>query len=100
MITSARRTREIVANMRIIWKEPLLLVAILAIFYFLILFVAFPIFQVFRYSLVIDKHFDISNYLAVFSARYYYQPFLNHRNNRDDRGFYLRLCHYPHSPAL
>jgi len=77
MITSARRTREIVANMRIIWKEPLLLVAILAIFYFLILFVAFPIFQVFRYSLVIDKHFDISNYLAVFSARYYYQPFLN-----------------------
>jgi len=77
MDTSARRTREIVANMRIIWKEPLLLVAILAIFYFLILFVAFPIFQVFRYSLVIDKHFDISNYLAVFSARYYYQPFLN-----------------------
>ena len=77
MNTSARRTREIVANMRIIWKEPLLLVAILAIFYFLILFVAFPIFQVFRYSLVIDKQFDISNYLAVFSARYYYQPFLN-----------------------
>ncbi|MBN2554286.1 MAG: iron ABC transporter permease [Spirochaetales bacterium] len=63
--------------MRIIWKEPLLLVAILAIFYFLILFVAFPILQVFRYSLVIDKKFDPSNYLAVFSARYYYQPFIN-----------------------
>jgi iron(III) transport system permease protein len=73
----SRRSREIIASMRIIWKEPLLLVAILAIFYFLILFVAFPIFQVFRYSLVIDKRFDPSNYAAVFSARYYYQPFLN-----------------------
>lgn len=77
MNVSTRRLREILANMRIIWKEPLLLVAILAIFYFLILFVAFPILQVFRYSLVIDKKFDPSNYLAVFSARYYYQPFIN-----------------------
>jgi iron(III) transport system permease protein len=77
MKTSARRTREIIASMRVIWKEPLLLIAILAIFYFLLLFVAFPIFQVFRYSLVIDKKFDPSNYLAVFSARYYYQPFIN-----------------------
>jgi iron(III) transport system permease protein len=77
MKVSTRRTREVIASMRIIWKEPLLLVAILAIFYFLILFVAFPIFQVFRYSLVIDKRFDPSNYAAVFSARYYYQPFLN-----------------------
>jgi iron(III) transport system permease protein len=74
---TSRRTREVIASMRIIWKEPLLLVAILAIFYFLILFVAFPIFQVFRYSLVVDKRFDPSNYAAVFSARYYYQPFLN-----------------------
>jgi len=77
MNKSARRTSEVLANMRIIWKEPFLLVAILAIFYFLLLFVAFPIFQVFRYSLVVDKKFDLSNYLAVFSARYYYQPFLN-----------------------
>jgi iron(III) transport system permease protein len=77
MNKSARRTREILASMRVIWKEPFLLVAILAIFYFLLLFVAFPIFQVFRYSLVMDKQFDLSNYLAVFSARYYYQPFLN-----------------------
>jgi iron(III) transport system permease protein len=77
MNATVRRTREILASMRIIWKEPLLLVVILAIFYLLLLFVAFPIFQVFRYSLVIEKHFDPSNYLAVFSARYYYQPFLN-----------------------
>jgi iron(III) transport system permease protein len=74
---STRRAREMLANMRIIWKEPLLLVVILVIFYFLLLFVAFPIFQVFRYSLVINKNFDPSNYLAVFSARYYYQPFFN-----------------------
>ena len=72
-----RRARDILANMRIIWKEPLLLIAILAIFYFLVLFVVFPLFQVFRYSLVIDNKFDLSNYLAVFSARYYFQPFLN-----------------------
>jgi iron(III) transport system permease protein len=61
----------------VIWKEPLLLVAILAIFYFLLLFVVFPIFQVFRYSLVIRGRFDPSNYQAVFSAAYYYQPLLN-----------------------
>jgi iron(III) transport system permease protein len=77
MKVSSRRNREILANMRIIWKEPLLLVAILAIFYFLLLFVAFPLFQVFRYSLVIHEKFDPSNYAAVFSARYYYQPFIN-----------------------
>jgi iron(III) transport system permease protein len=77
MNVSGRRAREILANMRIIWKEPLLLVVILAIFYFLLLFVAFPLFQVFRYSLVINEKFDPSNYAAVFSARYYFQPFLN-----------------------
>jgi len=77
MNKSTRKASEILASMRIIWKEPFLLVAILAIFYFLILFVAFPIFQVFRYSLVVDKQFDLSNYLVVFSSRYYYQPFFN-----------------------
>jgi iron(III) transport system permease protein len=77
MKATRRRRREIIASMRIIWKEPLLLVAILVIFYFLLLFVAFPLFQVFRYSLVIEEKFDPSNYRAVFSARYYYQPFLN-----------------------
>jgi iron(III) transport system permease protein len=74
---TSRRTREILASMRIIWKEPLLLVAILAIFYFLLLFVAFPLFQVFKNSLVINEKFNPSNYAAVFSARYYYQPLLN-----------------------
>ncbi len=77
MRKSNQKVKEILAGMRVIWKEPLLLVAILAILYFLLLFVVFPIFQVFRYSLVIDKSFDLANYRAVFSARYYYQPFLN-----------------------
>ena len=77
MRKSNQKLKAILAGMRVIWKEPLLLVAILAIFYFLLLFVVFPIFQVFRYSLLIDKSFDLANYRAVFSARYYYQPFLN-----------------------
>jgi iron(III) transport system permease protein len=77
MTRFARRAREALGHLRMIWREPLLLVAILAIFYFLILFVVFPIFQVFRYSLVIRGRFDPSNYRAVFSAAYYYQPFFN-----------------------
>ena len=60
-----------------IWKEPLLLVSILAIFYFLLVFVVYPIFLVFKTSLIVDKQFDLSNYLAIFSKRYFYQPFLN-----------------------
>ena len=71
------KSRELIGNLRLIWKEPLLLVAILAIFYFLWVFVAYPIFQVFKTSLIVDKQFDLSNYLAVFSKRYYFQPFIN-----------------------
>ncbi len=63
--------------MRLIWKEPLLLLSILAIFYFLLIFVISPIFMVFKTSLILDKQFDLSNYRAIFSKRYYYQPFLN-----------------------
>ncbi|MEW5815640.1 MAG: iron ABC transporter permease [Spirochaetota bacterium] len=73
----AGKRREIVSSLLVIWREPLLLVAILAIFYFLILFVVFPIFQVFKTSLTINKRFNLSNYLAVFSTSYHYEPFLN-----------------------
>jgi len=73
----SRRRREMLANLRFIWKEPLLLISILAIFYFLLLFVVFPIFQVFKTSVVVNKKFDLSNYVAVFSKRYFFQPFLN-----------------------
>jgi iron(III) transport system permease protein len=77
MIKPGRRTREIVGNLRLIVKEPLLLVVILAIFYFLLIFVVSPIYMVFKTSLIVNKQFDVSNYLAIFSKRYYFQPFLN-----------------------
>ena len=77
MNTPSRKRQEIVGNLRLIWKEPLLLVFIIAIFYFLLIFVLFPLYMVFKTSLIVDKQFDLSNYLAVFSKRYYFQPFIN-----------------------
>jgi len=73
----SRKIQEIIGNWRIIWKEPLLLVFIIAIFYFLLIFVAFPLYMVFKTSLIVHKQFDLSNYLAIFSKRYYFQPFIN-----------------------
>jgi iron(III) transport system permease protein len=73
----SRKIQEIIGNWRIIWKEPLLLVFIIAIFYFLLVFVAFPLYMVFKTSLIVHKQFDLSNYLAIFSKRYYFQPFIN-----------------------
>jgi iron(III) transport system permease protein len=52
-------------------------VSIIAIFYFLMIFVLFPLFMVFKTSLIVDKQFDLSNYLAIFSKKYYFQPFIN-----------------------
>jgi iron(III) transport system permease protein len=72
-----RKRQEIIGNLRLIWKEPLLLVFIIAIFYFLFIFVLFPLYMVFKTSLIVDKQFDLSNYLAIFSKRYYFQPFIN-----------------------
>ncbi|HAJ33206.1 MAG TPA: ABC transporter permease [Candidatus Atribacteria bacterium] len=77
MSKTKRKIKEILGNLRLIWKEPLLFISIIAIFYFLLVFVAFPIFQVFKNSLIINNQFDISNYLAIFSKRYYFQPFFN-----------------------
>ena len=77
MIPFKQRNRELIANLQLIRKEPLLLVLILAIFYFLLLFVVFPVFQVVKSSFTMDNHFDISNYLAIFSKSYYFQPFFN-----------------------
>jgi iron(III) transport system permease protein len=73
----SRKMQEIIGNWRLIWKEPLLLVFIIAIFYFLLVFVAFPLYMVFKASLIVNKQFDLSNYLAIFSKRYYFQPFIN-----------------------
>jgi iron(III) transport system permease protein len=77
MINPSRKRQEIVGNLRLLWKEPLLLAFIIAIFYFLLIFVLFPLYMVFKTSLIVDKQFDLSNYLAVFSKRYYFQPFIN-----------------------
>ncbi|HIJ56644.1 MAG TPA: iron ABC transporter permease [Deltaproteobacteria bacterium] len=71
------KRHELIGNLRLLWKEPLLLLSIIAIFYFLFVFVISPIFLVFKTSLTIDRQFDLSNYQAVFSKRYYYQPFIN-----------------------
>jgi iron(III) transport system permease protein len=77
MTEANRKRQEIIGNLRLLWKEPLLLVFIIAIFYFLFIFVLFPLFMVFKTSLIVDKQFDLSNYLAIFSKRYYFQPFIN-----------------------
>jgi iron(III) transport system permease protein len=55
----------------------MLLIAIMAIFYFLLVFIVFPIFQVFKTSLVLKGRLDFSNYIAVFSKDYFVRPFLN-----------------------
>jgi iron(III) transport system permease protein len=77
MIKPGRKRQEIIGNVRLICKEPLLLVSILAIFYFLLIFVISPIYMVIKTSFIVDKQFNLSNYLAIFSKRYYFQPFLN-----------------------
>ena len=75
--TRNRQIQEIAGQLRLIWKEPVLFIFILLIFYFLFTFVAFPLFQVIRNSMYIDGQWDFSNYLAIFSKRYYFQPFIN-----------------------
>jgi len=72
-----RQIQEITGQIKLIWKEPLLFVFILLIFYFLFTFVAFPIFQVIKNSMYIEGKWDFSNYLAIFSKRYFIQPFIN-----------------------
>ncbi len=74
-LTQARKT--MTSNIRVIVREPLLLVSILVIFYFLVTFVAFPIFQVLKTSMREDGHFSLANYAAVFRAQYYFEPFIN-----------------------
>ncbi len=73
----SRQIQEIGSQLKLIWKEPILFLFILLIFYFLFTFVVFPIFQVIKNSIFIDGQWDFSNYLAVFSKRYFFQPFIN-----------------------
>ena len=62
MIYPSRKRQEILGNLRLLWKEPLLLVLIIAIFYFLTIFVLFPLYMVFKTSLIVDKQFDLWQY--------------------------------------
>ncbi|MDD3539467.1 MAG: iron ABC transporter permease, partial [Atribacterota bacterium] len=55
----------------------ILFIFILLIFYFLITFVVFPIFQVVKNSMYINGSWDFSNYIAIFSKRYFVQPLIN-----------------------
>lgn len=64
-------------DIRKLLGEPGLLFAILIIFYLLIAFVIFPIFQVFKTSLSYDGVFSIRNYAEVLSRSYYIEPFFN-----------------------
>ena len=52
MTPGSRKRQEFIGNLQRLWKEPLLLIAIIAIFYFLLLFVATPLFLVFKTSLI------------------------------------------------
>ncbi len=72
-----RQVKEIIAQLKIIWKEPLLFFLILIIFYFLITFIVYPIFQVIKNSMYIRGQWDFSNYIAIFSKRYFIQPLIN-----------------------
>lgn len=72
-----RQIHEITGQLRLIWKEPILFLLILLIFYFLFTFVVFPIFQVVKNSVYIGGKWDFSNYVAIFSKRYFIQPFFN-----------------------
>lgn len=69
--------QEVVNNIRLIWKEPLLFITIIALFYFLFVFVVYPLFQVIATSLMVNGSFSLSNYGDVFKATYYVRPFIN-----------------------
>ena len=64
-------------NLRKLTREPLLLLSIIILFYFLITFVVFPLYQVFKTSLSVDDSFGFQNYLQVLKRSYYIQPLLN-----------------------
>ncbi len=72
-----RQIQEIIGQLKLIWKEPILFIFILLIFYFLFTFVVFPIFQVIKNSMYIGGRWDFSNYIAIFSKAYFIQPFIN-----------------------
>ena len=72
-----RSTIQRINEIKKLIQEPFLLISILVIFYLLILFVIFPIYQVFKTSLSYDGHFSLKNYSDVLRQSYYIKPLFN-----------------------
>lgn len=68
---------EIKGDLKKLVHEPFLLISIIVIFYLLITFVIYPIFQVFKTSLSRNGRFSFQNLLEVLSKSYYIEPLLN-----------------------
>ena len=66
-----------IGDMKEIAREPFLLVSILVIFYLLIVFVIFPIFQVLKTSLTYEGHLSFENIREVITQSYYIKPLFN-----------------------
>lgn len=62
---------------RMILREPLLLLVILALAYLLLVFVVLPVGAVVVRSVVVGKRVTIANYAAVFAKSYLIAPFFN-----------------------
>lgn len=68
---------ETISEIKRIAREPFLLVSIIVIFYLLIAFVIFPIFQVLKTSLSEEGQLSLINFKEVLSKSYYIRPLIN-----------------------
>ncbi|MFA5570201.1 MAG: ABC transporter permease [Sphaerochaetaceae bacterium] len=73
---STTRTQRI-NDLKKLAKEPFLLISIIVIFYLLILFVIYPIFQVVKMSFFYDGKLSLKNYADVLKQSYYIRPLFN-----------------------
>ncbi|MGH4036895.1 MAG: ABC transporter permease [Sphaerochaeta sp.] len=69
--------KETLSEIKRIAREPFLLVSIIVIFYLLIAFVIFPIFQVLKTSVSVDGHLSFANFTQVLTKSYYIRPLIN-----------------------
>ena len=77
MVQISRLPRGGLEGSRMILREPLLLVVILALAYLLVVFVVLPITDVVVRSVVVKGRMTIENYAAVFAKSYLITPFFN-----------------------
>ncbi|MDD4574458.1 MAG: iron ABC transporter permease, partial [Sphaerochaeta sp.] len=66
-----------VNDLRKMLGEPFLMLSILVVFYLLITFVIFPIYQVFKTSLSYEGSLSFKNYSDVLRRSYYIRPLIN-----------------------